>query len=79
MRVWERGSAETLACGTGTCAAVMACILNGYTENQVLVHLRGGDLNIEYDEKSNHVYMTGPATEVFHGEMAWTPEGQASV
>lgn len=68
MRVWERGSAETWACGTGTCATAMACILNGYTENKVLVHLRGGDLTIEYDEKTNHIYMTGPATEVFHGE-----------
>jgi diaminopimelate epimerase len=69
MRVWERGSAETWACGTGTCAAVMACILNGLTENKVLVHLRGGDLTIEYEEASNHVFMTGPATEVFHGEI----------
>lgn len=69
MRVWERGSAETWACGTGTCATVMACILNGLTENKVLVHLRGGDLTIEYDEKTNHVFMTGPATEVFNGEI----------
>lgn len=68
MRVWERGSAETFACGTGTCATVMACILNGLTDNQVLVHLRGGDLEIEYDPESNHIFMTGPATEVFHGE-----------
>lgn len=68
MRVWERGSSETWACGTGTCATVMACILNGYTENKVLVHLRGGDLTIEYEPKSNHIYMTGPATEVFTGE-----------
>jgi diaminopimelate epimerase len=68
MRVWERGSGETWACGTGTCATVMACILNGYTDNRVLVHLLGGDLTIEYDEKTNHIYMTGPATEVFHGE-----------
>ena len=67
MRVWERGSAETWACGTGTCATVMACILNGLTDNKVLVHLRGGDLTIEYDEKTNHVFMTGPATEVFNG------------
>lgn len=67
MRVWERGSAETFACGTGTCACVMACILNGYTDNRVLVHLRGGDLVIEYDADSNHIYMTGPATEVFSG------------
>ena len=68
MRVWERGSAETWACGTGTCASVMACILNGYTDNRVLVHLRGGDLTIEYDEKTYHIFMTGPATEVFSGE-----------
>ncbi len=69
MRVWERGSAETWACGTGTCACVMACILNGKTEDKVLVHLRGGDLTIEYDRTSNHVFMTGPATEVFSGEI----------
>ena len=69
MRVWERGSAETWACGTGTCATVMAAILNGYTDNKVLVHLRGGDLTIEYDEASNHIFMTGPATEVFNGEI----------
>ena len=69
MRVWERGSAETWACGTGTCACVMACILNGKTEDKVLVHLRGGDLTIEYDRESNHVFMTGPATEVFEGEI----------
>ena len=69
MRVWERGSAETWACGTGTCATVMACILNGLTDNDVLVHLRGGDLRIVSDEKSNHVFMTGPATEVFEGEI----------
>lgn len=67
MRVWERGSAETWACGTGACATAVACILNGYTEERVLVHLRGGDLLIEYDPKSNHVFMTGPATEVFSG------------
>ncbi len=69
MRVWERGSAETWACGTGTCATVMACILNKKTDNKVLVHLRGGDLTIEYDENTNHVFMTGPATEVFSGEI----------
>lgn len=69
MRVWERGSAETWACGTGTCATAMACILNGKTDNKVLVHLRGGDLTIEYDEKTNHIFMTGPATEVFSGEI----------
>lgn len=68
MRVWERGSAETWACGTGTCATAMACILNGFTDHVVLVHLRGGDLTIEYDKKTNHIFMTGPATEVFRGE-----------
>lgn len=69
MRVWERGSAETWACGTGTCATVMACILNKKTDNKVLVHLRGGDLTIEYIPKTNHVFMTGPATEVFSGDI----------
>lgn len=69
MRVWERGSNETWACGTGTCATVMACILNGLTDNTVLVHLRGGDLTIEYDETTNHVFMTGPATISFEGEI----------
>lgn len=68
MRVWERGSAETWACGTGTCATVVACILKGFTEREVLVHLVGGDLSIRWDEETNHVFMTGPATEVFHGE-----------
>ena len=68
MRVWERGSDETWACGTGTCASVMACILNNRTDNKVLVHLRGGDLTIEYNEKTNHIFLTGPATEVFSGE-----------
>lgn len=68
MRVWERGSGETLACGTGTCAAVMACILNGLTGDQVQVHLRGGDLSIAYDRQSNHVFMSGPAVEVFTGD-----------
>ena len=69
MRVWERGSGETLACGTGTCASVMACILNGRTDNRVLVHLLGGDLMIEYDGKTNHIFMTGPAAVVFEGEI----------
>ncbi len=69
MRVWERGSGETLACGTGACATAVACILNGYTEDEVLVHLLGGDLLIHYDKEANTVYMTGPATEVFSGEI----------
>ena len=69
MRVWERGSGETWACGTGTCASVVAAVLNGLTERNVLVHLLGGDLEILWDEKDNHVYMTGPATTVFDGEI----------
>lgn len=69
MRVWERGSGETLACGTGTCAAVVAAVLNGLTERKVLVHLLGGDLEIFWDEKDNHVYMTGAAETVFEGEI----------
>ena len=69
FRVWERGAAETLACGTGACGAVVACVLNGKTVRQVLVHLPGGDLDIHWSEADNHVYMTGPATEVFEGEI----------
>ena len=69
MRVWERGSGETLACGTGTCASVVAAFLNGLTERKVLVHLLGGDLLIEYDEATGHVFMTGPAVTVFEGEI----------
>ncbi len=68
MRVWERGSAETWACGTGTCATVVALILKGLTEREVLVHLKGGDMTIRWDEESNHVFMTGPAVEICHGE-----------
>lgn len=67
MRVWERGSGETLACGTGTCAAVVACVLNGKTDNEVTVHLKGGDLFIKYDKKAGTVFMTGPAVTVFDG------------
>ena len=69
FRVWERGAAETLACGTGACAAVVACVLNGKTDRNVLVHLPGGDLDIEWSEADNHVYMTGPAADVFEGEL----------
>lgn len=69
MRVWERGSGETLACGTGACASVYACILNGKTKDEVLVHLLGGDLTIRYDRTSNHIFMTGPAVMVFEGEI----------
>ncbi len=68
MRVWERGSGETLACGTGACAVAVASILNGYTENKVTVKLLGGDLMIEWDREANKVYMTGPAEVSFDGE-----------
>ncbi|TWT51614.1 Diaminopimelate epimerase [Thalassoglobus neptunius] len=67
MRVWERGSGETQACGTGACASAVAAVLNGLTERTVLCHLPGGDLALEWAE-SGEVYMTGPATEVFSGE-----------
>lgn len=70
MRVWERGSGETLACGTGTCATAVAAVLNGLCERKVLVHLLGGDLEIEWDEADGCVYMTGTATTVFDGEIA---------
>lgn len=69
MRVWERGSGETLACGTGACASVVACVLNGLTENKVTVSLLGGDLFIEYNQEENVVYMTGPATISFTGNI----------
>ena len=69
MRVWERGSGETLACGTGASATAVACILNGLTEEQLTVKLLGGDLEIYWDKKDNCVYMTGPATTVFEGEV----------
>lgn len=69
MRVWERGTGETLACGTGACAAVVACILNGLTKNQVTVKLLGGNLQIQWDQEADLVYMTGPATTVFEGEI----------
>ena len=68
MRVWERGSGETWACGTGTCATVVAAILNGLTQNEVEVELLGGTLKIEWDREKNLVYMTGPAVVVFDGE-----------
>lgn len=67
MRVWERGSGETLACGTGACAVAVACILGGYTEDKVTVKLLGGDLLIEWDREQNKIYMTGPAEVVFDG------------
>ena len=69
MRVWERGSGETLACGTGACAVAVASYLNGFTGRNVDIELMGGHLEIAYDEATNHVFMTGPATEVFSGEI----------
>lgn len=69
MRVWERGTGETLACGTGTCATVVACVLNGLTEDEVTVKLLGGSLKIKWDREENLVYMTGPAVTVFEGEV----------
>ena len=69
MRVWERGSGETLACGTGACATAVACYLNDLTNRHTFVELLGGTLKIEWNEKDNHVYMTGPATTVFEGTL----------
>ena len=69
MRVWERGAGETLACGTGACASAVACNLNGYTDKRVTVELLGGNLDIEWSDVDNHVYMTGSATTVFEGTL----------
>ncbi len=69
MRVWERGSGETMACGTGACATAVACNLNELVETQVTVKLLGGDLAIKWNKEDNHIYMTGPATTVFEGEL----------
>lgn len=68
MRTWERGSGVTLACGTGACAVCVAGALTGRTSREITAHLPGGDLHLEWREADNHVYMTGPATEVFSGE-----------
>ena len=68
MRTWERGTGITLACGTGASAVCVAGVLTGRTGRQILAHLSGGDLELEWPETDNHVYMTGPAVEVFHGE-----------
>lgn len=67
MRVWERGAGETLACGTGACAAAVAAILNDHCDRKIKIHLLGGDLDIEWRESNNHVYMTGEAVTVFEG------------
>lgn len=69
MRVWERGTGETLACGTGACASVIASILNGYTDRKVTVNLLGGKLKIIWNKEDNHVYMKGPARTVYEGEI----------
>ena len=68
MRTWERGSGITLACGTGACAVCVAGVLTGRTERRILAHLPGGDLSLEWAEANGHVFMTGPAVEVFQGE-----------
>jgi diaminopimelate epimerase len=72
MRVWERGSGETLACGTGACAVAVAGFLSGRTQRRITAHLPGGDLQLNWSEEDNHVYMTGPAVEVFSGD--WPSE-----
>ena len=69
MRVWERGSGETLACGTGACASAYAAMLNGLADNEVRVHLLGGDLIIKYDQNTDHIFMTGPCETVFSGSI----------
>lgn len=72
MRVWERGSGETLACGTGACAVAAAGVINGLTEDEITVHLLGGDLVIYFDREKNTIWMTGPAATVFDGELGGT-------
>ncbi len=69
MRVWERGAGETLACGTGACASVVACVINNFIDKSANVELLGGKLHIEWDEENNHIYMTGPAVTVFDGTL----------
>lgn len=69
MRVWERGSGETLACGTGASAVLVACVLNNLTDNLVNIHLQGGTLTIEWNKQNNHIYMEGPANIVYEGIM----------
>ena len=68
MRVWERGSGETMACGTGACATLAAAVLNGLTDREAVLQLNGGNLDIRWDEKNTHIYMMGPASFVFDGE-----------
>lgn len=68
MRVWERGTGETLACGTGCCAVAAACVMNGLTDDKITVKLLGGELQIEWNREENVIYMTGPAVTVFEGQ-----------
>lgn len=76
MRTWERGSGTTLACGSGACAVCVAGVITGRTDRRLLAHLPGGDLDIRWDERTNHVFMTGPAEEVFTGD--WLAGGTLS-
>jgi diaminopimelate epimerase len=71
MRVWERGTGETLACGTGCCATAVACALNKKTGNHIFVKVLGGEIEVEWDRDENLIYMTGPAETVFAGEYPW--------
>ena len=75
MRTWERGSGITLACGTGACAVCVAGVLTGRTGRRIVAHLPGGDLELHWSEQDNHVFLTGPAVEVFSGE--WRPDDAA--
>ena len=82
MRVWERGSGETLACGTGACASLVAAVLTGRADHKAMVELRGGKLQIEWRETgsgANHVFMTGEAVEVFRGEIELSRDELLSV
>lgn len=78
QRTWERGSGETWACGTGACAVCVAGVLTGQTERQIVNHLLGGDLQLHWVEEEDHVYMTGPAEEVFQGEWLSTEKKSAN-
>ena len=69
MRVWERGTGETLGCGTGACAAAVGSVLNGFTGREVIVAQGGGKVEVEWDKKNNHIYLTGTAEVVYKGEI----------